>query len=75
MAPWIDARTHDLDGTSLLGRVAERNPVWHLKIAEWDDLRDRHPSHALVGNVDLVIIRLDDQVSVLNGRCLHRGTQ
>jgi glutamate synthase domain-containing protein 2/nitrite reductase/ring-hydroxylating ferredoxin subunit len=47
--------------------------VRQLKIAEWDDLRDRHPNHALVGNVDLVIIRFDDRVSVLYGRCLHRG--
>jgi nitrite reductase/ring-hydroxylating ferredoxin subunit len=42
-------------------------------IARWDELADRVPAHALVGNVDLVIIRYDDQVSVLYGRCLHRG--
>ena len=28
---------------------------------------------ALVSNVDLVIIRWDDNHSVLYGRCLHRG--
>jgi glutamate synthase domain-containing protein 2/nitrite reductase/ring-hydroxylating ferredoxin subunit len=42
-------------------------------IARWDALTDRAPAHALVGNVDLVVVRFDDQVSVLYGRCLHRG--
>ena len=44
-----------------------------VKIAKWDDLEDRQPTHALVAKVDLVVVRLDDQVSVLYGRCLHRG--
>ena len=43
------------------------------KIADWGALEDRAPAHALVGNVDLVVIRYDDEVSVLYGRCLHRG--
>ncbi len=42
-------------------------------IARWQDLDDRTPAHALVGNVDLVVVRYDDEVSVLFGRCLHRG--
>ena len=42
-------------------------------VARWDDLADRVPAGALVANVDLVIIRYDDEVSVLYGRCLHRG--
>ncbi len=44
-----------------------------IEIAKWDDLEDRKPQHALVANVDLVIVRFDDEVSVLYGRCLHRG--
>ncbi|MHC4141399.1 MAG: glutamate synthase-related protein [Planctomycetota bacterium] len=44
-----------------------------VKVATWSDLEDRQPAHALVANVDLVIIRYDQQVSVLYGRCLHRG--
>ena len=44
-----------------------------VRIAEWNDLEDRKPAYALVANVDLVIIRFDDDVSVLYGRCLHRG--
>jgi nitrite reductase/ring-hydroxylating ferredoxin subunit len=42
-------------------------------VADFDALADRQPAHALVGEVDLVIVRYDDQVSVLYGRCLHRG--
>ena len=42
-------------------------------VARFDDLEDRKPVHALVGDVDLVIIRYDDEVSVLYGRCAHRG--
>jgi glutamate synthase domain-containing protein 2/nitrite reductase/ring-hydroxylating ferredoxin subunit len=38
-----------------------------------DDLPHREPRHALVANVDLVIVRADDAVSVLYGRCHHRG--
>ncbi len=44
-----------------------------VKVADWDSLADRQPSHALVANVDLVVIRFDDQASVLYGRCQHRG--
>ena len=42
-------------------------------IAQWDELADRTPAHALVGNVDLVVVRHGDTVAVLYGRCLHRG--
>ena len=42
-------------------------------IAKWDDVKDRTPTYALVAGVDLVIIRFDGNVSVLYGRCLHRG--
>jgi len=44
-----------------------------LSIAAWDQLEDRKPAYALVADVDLVIVRYDDDVSVLYGRCAHRG--
>lgn len=44
-----------------------------VPVARWDDLKDRQPAYALVENTDLVILRYDDAVSVLYGRCLHRG--
>jgi len=43
------------------------------RIARWDELEDKTPAYALVENVDLVIIRYGDDVSVLYGRCHHRG--
>ena len=44
-----------------------------IAIANWHELRDRKPAHALVSNVDLVVVRYDEKVSVLYGRCAHRG--
>ncbi len=43
-------------------------------VVRWDELEDRTPTGALVENVDLVIIRHGDEVSVFYGRCLHRGS-
>jgi glutamate synthase domain-containing protein 2/nitrite reductase/ring-hydroxylating ferredoxin subunit len=42
-------------------------------IATWEELPDRQPVGVLAEGVDLVIVRYDDDVSVLYGRCLHRG--
>ena len=42
-------------------------------VAKWDDLGDREPAYALVADVDLVVVRYDESVSVLYGRCAHRG--
>ena len=42
-------------------------------IKKWDELEDRVPAHALVADVDLVVVRYDESVSVLYGRCAHRG--
>ena len=42
-------------------------------VARWSELEDRSPAYALVEGVDLVVIRHDDRVSVLYGRCHHRG--
>src|SRR5205807_5700462 len=44
-----------------------------VAVADWSKLVDRAPAYALVANVDLVVIRYGDKVSVLYGRCLHRG--
>lgn len=42
-------------------------------VATLSNLPDREPRYALVANVDLVIVRFDQEVSVFYGRCLHRG--
>ena len=51
-------------------QIRKKNKV---PVAKWSELRDREPAYALVADVDLVVLRYDDQVSVLYGRCLHRG--
>lgn len=53
-----------------LPQVAPQRPV---QIVKWSELEDRKPAYALVAGVDLVVIRYDEQVSALYGRCLHRG--
>lgn len=42
-------------------------------IATISTLPDRDPQYAIVGEVDLVVVRFDDDISVFYGRCLHRG--
>jgi nitrite reductase/ring-hydroxylating ferredoxin subunit len=42
-------------------------------VATLSNLPDRNPQYALVGEVDLVVVRFDDEISVFYGRCLHRG--
>ena len=44
-----------------------------VSIAKLDELADRAPAYALVGEVDLVVVSVDDDVRVFYGRCLHRG--
>ncbi len=44
-----------------------------VAVASWNDLEDRKPVAAFVSDVDLVIVRFDDNHSVLYGRCQHRG--
>jgi len=44
-----------------------------IPIAVYDELVDRKPAYAIVLDVDLVVIRFDDQIRVFYGRCLHRG--
>jgi glutamate synthase domain-containing protein 2/nitrite reductase/ring-hydroxylating ferredoxin subunit len=44
-----------------------------VQVAEWGQLVEKQPTHALVANTDLVVIRYGEEVSVLYGRCLHRG--
>lgn len=47
-----------------------------VAIASWEQLQPLQPAHALVANVDLVVVRHATEqptVSVLYGRCHHRG--
>ena len=49
------------------------NPRTGVTVATWSRLADREPQYALVEGVDLVVVRYGEEVSVLYGRCLHRG--
>ena len=42
-------------------------------VAQLSSLPDRDPTYALVGEVDLVVVRFDEEIAVFYGRCLHRG--
>jgi len=56
-----------------IGTEMTNSKVSNVKIATFSQLEDRKPTYALVAYVDLVIIKYDEKVSVLYGRCLHRG--
>ena len=43
------------------------------QLCSFTSLKEKSPAHELVNGLDLVVIKYDDQVSVLYGRCLHRG--
>ncbi|WP_299887060.1 glutamate synthase-related protein [uncultured Lacinutrix sp.] len=47
-----------------------KKPVIIAKISE---LSNKQPVHALINGLDLVIVKFDEAISVLYGRCLHRG--
>lgn len=44
-----------------------------IKLTPLSTLSDRIPKSFLINGLDLVAVRYDDSVSVLYGRCLHRG--
>lgn len=44
-----------------------------VAIKKLSELEDRKPAYAISGEVDLVVVLMDDAVSVFYGRCLHRG--
>jgi glutamate synthase domain-containing protein 2 len=52
--------------------VSIQEPV---AIARFDDLPDREPVGIALWGDELVVIRFDDEHSVLSGRCLHRGAR
>ncbi len=44
-----------------------------IKTLKFANLQDRKPTHYESEGLDLVYVRYDDRVSVLYGRCQHRG--
>ncbi len=44
-----------------------------LNLCSFSELKEKQPTGKQVNGLDLVVIRYGDEVSVLYGRCLHRG--
>ena len=44
-----------------------------LKLCNFQELEEKNPTHQQVNGLDLVVIKYGQEVSVLYGRCLHRG--
>jgi len=44
-----------------------------IKLCEFNTLEEKEPTHQLINGLDLVLIKYGEEVSVLYGRCLHRG--
>ena len=65
----------------MINRVAKTNFLTNIfqqmkqktKLCSISDLEIKNPKHFIVKGLDLVVIRYGDEVSVLYGRCLHRG--
>lgn len=68
--PWIGGFISKPEEVESMSSMDLNEPVL---IARMDQLEDRVPSYAAVSNTDLVLIKYDDEVSVLYGRCHHRG--
>ncbi len=56
-------------------RMGISNAMNKVRIATLAEIDPPTPAHALIADVDLVIVRWpdEDEVTVLYGRCLHRG--
>ena len=44
-----------------------------ILIAQFSELENKKPTHLLINGLDLVLVNFDGDISVLYGRCLHRG--
>ena len=44
-----------------------------IRLVKESELKNRTPIYARAGDIDLVLIRYEEEVSILYGRCLHRG--
>ena len=61
---------HEVSGLTIGGVTPL---VDEVLVVDWGQLVDRTPMAAQIDGVDLVVVRWDDEHSVLSGRCRHRG--
>ena len=66
----ITCSVHEFESISITSNLSMDNKNGLISLIELDD---RTPTYRLVKGLDLVIVKYDDEVSVLYGRCLHRG--
>ncbi len=45
----------------------------HTKTLKFSELKDKIPAHHQINGLDLVLVKYSGKVSVMYGRCLHRG--
>ena len=46
-----------------------------VSVAIYDDLKDREPAYALVGEVDLVVVRFDEDVRVYYAKLTSKASE
>jgi len=44
-----------------------------IRLCRLDELQEKSPIHKQINGLDLVVVRYEKKISVLYGRCLHRG--
>jgi glutamate synthase domain-containing protein 2 len=44
-----------------------------IQLSKFNDLKEKEPAYALADRTDLVLVRYGEKVSLLYGRCQHRG--
>lgn len=67
-------KRHKLSSFTILNQEINALMKEAHKLYSIEELKINEPRHALVENVDLVVVRYNENdVSVLYGRCLHRG--
>ena len=54
-------------------KIQARRKELENQISFFAFLKEKNPTHFQINGLDLVAIKYGDQVSVLYGRCLHRG--
>lgn len=58
----------------LLYLTSSKTSYMNIKpILKLSEIEEKTPTHALVNEIDLVVVKYENDYSILYGRCLHRG--
>lgn len=60
------------DGSHWYAKFRDDN---RYRVAVFSELKERQPVAGEIDEIELVVIRMDDKVSVLHGICLHQGAR